>query len=226
VRLLAAVTGGAGPVAPQGNKHAEAKLEERFLTIRKQRRKTMTKFAVHGAETAPEKSRPALRLAERRLGFLPNMLGVLAESPATLEAYQTLQQILGRSGFTPAEQQFLALAVSVANACTYCTAAYSLVAGNAGVPREVVEAVRVGGPIADKRFKALREFAFAVVERRGRVGQPEVEAFLAAGFTKAQVLEVLIAAAFKLISNYANHIADVPLDTAFQPYYWKARHAA
>ena len=186
----------------------------------------MSQFTVHGIATAPEKSRAGLRLAERRLGFVPNMLGVLAESPAALEAYQTLQEILGRSSFSPAEQQFLALVVSVANACTYCTAAYSLVAGNAGVPSEVVEAVRVGGPIADRRFKALREFALAVVERRGRVGATEVAAFLKAGFTKAQVLEVLIAAAFKLISNYANHIAEVPLDEAFQPYYWKARHAA
>ena len=186
----------------------------------------MTKFAPHSLTTAPEASRPGLAAAHKKLGFVPNMLGVLAESPATLEAYQKLQEILGKSSFTPAEQQFLALVVSVANGCTYCTAAYSLVAGNAGVAKPVIEAVRDGGPIADKRLRALREFAFAVVERRGRVGDAEVQTFLAAGFTKAQVLEVLVAAAFKLISNYANHIAGVPLDNAFQPYFWKAREAA
>ena len=186
----------------------------------------MTEFAPHTLTTAPAASRPGLAAAKKKLGFVPNMLGVLAESPAALEAYQKLQENLGRTSFTPAEQQFLALVVSVANGCTYCTAAYSLVAGSAGVAKPVIEAVRDGGPIADQRLKALREFAFQVGERRGRVGDAEVAAFLAAGFTKAQVFEVLVAAAFKLISNYANHIADIPLDDAFQPYFWKARQAA
>jgi uncharacterized peroxidase-related enzyme len=186
----------------------------------------MITFAPHNLATAPAASQPGLAAAHKKLGFVPNMLAVLAESPATLEAYQKLQESLGKSSFTPAEQQFLALVISVANGCTYCTAAYSLVAGNAGVAKPVIDAVRDGGPIADRRLQALRRFAFAVVERRGRVGDAELEAFLAAGFTKAQVLEVLIAAAFKLISNYANHLAEVPLDAAFQPYYWKARQAA
>jgi len=186
----------------------------------------MTKFTPHSVSTAPEASRPGLAAAEKKLGFVPNMLGVLAESPATLEAYQAIQGNLAKTSFTPAEQQILALTVSVANGCTYCVPAYSLMAAKAGVADDVIDAVRSGGRIADKRLRALREFAFQVVERRGRVGDAEVQAFLAAGFTKAQVLEVLVAAAFKLISNYANHIADVPLDNAFQPYFWKAKEAA
>lgn len=186
----------------------------------------MTTFAPLTPETAPEASRPRLEAAKRKLGFLPNMLAVLAVSPATLEAYQTLQEILGRSSFPPAEQQFLALVVSVANGCTYCAAAHSLAAERAGLAPDAIAAVRDGGPIADARLQALRRFTFAVVERRGRVGNAEVAALLAAGFTKAQVFEVLIAAAMKLISNYADHIADVPLDAAFQPYFWKAKEAA
>jgi len=186
----------------------------------------MTTFAPLSLENAPAAARPRLEAAKQKLGFVPNMLAVLAYSPAALEAYQALQGILAKTGFTAAEQQFLALVVSVANGCTYCTAAYSLVAANAGVPGEVIEAVRDGGPIADQRLQALRRFAFAVVERRGRVGHAEVAAFVGAGFTKAQALDVLVAAAFKLISNYANHIAEVPLDAAFRPYFWKAREAA
>lgn len=186
----------------------------------------MSQFTVHTADTAPASSRPGLEAAKRKLGFVPNMLGVLAESPAALEAYQSLQSILGKSAFSPAEQQFAALVVSVANGCTYCVPAYSMLSAKAGVPAEVIEAARIGGPIADRRWKALREFTLQVVERQGRVGAAEIEAFLSAGFTKAQVLDVLVAAAFKLISNYTNHIADVPLDGAFQTHFWKARDAA
>ncbi|MCH7522456.1 MAG: carboxymuconolactone decarboxylase family protein, partial [Chloroflexi bacterium] len=80
--------------------------------------------------------------------------------------------------------------------------------------------------IDDGRLSALRDFTHAVVEKRGRVAEDEVKAFLDAGFTKAQVLEVILAAAFKLISNYTNHVADIPLDEAFQAYRWDGRKAA
>ncbi len=186
----------------------------------------MTQFTVHRLDDAPEAARAGLRAAKGRLGFVPNLFGVLAESPAALGAYQALQGHLAVSAFTPAEQQFLALVVSVANGCTYCVAAHTPAAERAGLAAEVVEAVRDGGPIADKRLQALRRFAFAVVERRGRVGDAEVAAFLAAGFSRRQALDVLVAVAMKTISNYADHIADIPLDAAFQPYLWKAREAA
>ena len=52
------------------------------------------------------------------------------------------------------------------------------------------------------------------------------KAFLAAGFTKAQVLEAILAVAFKLISNYTNQVADIPLDEAFQAYRWDGQKVA
>jgi len=180
----------------------------------------------HSIETAPERSGPGLRATEQRLGFIPNMMGVLAESPAALDAYQAVQGAFATSSFSTAEQQFLALVISVVNGCTYCVPVYSGLSAKAGIDRAVIDAARDGGPVNDERLSALRDFAAAVVEKRGRVSEAEVEAFLNAGFTKAQVLEVIIAAAFKLISNYTNHIADIPLDEAFQSFLWKDQEAA
>ena len=65
-----------------------------------------------------------------------------------------------------------------------------------------------------------------MVEKRGRVAEEEVKAFLAAGFTKVQVLEVFVAVAFKLISYYTNQVADIPLDEAFQAYRWASSEDA
>ncbi len=186
----------------------------------------MNQFTPHSIETAPERSGLGLRTAEQKLGFIPNMMAVLAESPAALEAYQAVQGAFATSSFTAAEQNFLALAISVANDCDYCVPAYTVMALKTRVPEDVVTAVRDGTPIKDQRFSILREFALAVVEKRGRVPEAEVEAFLGAGFTKAQVLEVILAAAFKMISNYTNHIADIPLDEAFRPHRWEGLKAA
>ncbi|MBT3307492.1 MAG: carboxymuconolactone decarboxylase family protein [Alphaproteobacteria bacterium] len=186
----------------------------------------MNGFSPHTMKTAPEGSRDGLREVEQGLGFIPNMMAVLAESPAALDAYQGIHAAFARSSFSAAEQQFLALSVSICSECYYCVPVYSLFAKKAGVPEEVINAVRDGKVIRDGRYSALRSFAAAVIKKRGQVSGAEVDNFKDAGFTKAQVLEVIIAAAFKLISNYTNHIADIPLDEAFQSFLWKEAKAA
>jgi alkylhydroperoxidase family enzyme len=39
--------------------------------------------------------------------------------------------------------------------------------------------------------------------------------FFAAGYTQAQLFEVILGISYKTLSNYVNHIADAPLDNAF-----------
>jgi uncharacterized peroxidase-related enzyme len=185
----------------------------------------MTDFTIHDIETAPEDSRPLLQAAQQKIGFVPNLMAVLAESPAALEAYQTIQGTFAKASLPAAEQSFVALVVSVANECGYCVPAYSGLSLQAGVAEDIVDAVRDGTPIKDPRYSTLRDFTLAVVEKRGVVDDAEVQTFLDAGFTKAQVLEVIIGAAFKLISNYTNHIADIPLDDAFKPMKWEGVRA-
>jgi len=191
-----------------------------------QKKYHMTDFTIHTIDTAPERPRAGLSAAQQKLGFFPNMMAVLAESLVALEGYLAVQGALATSSLSTAEQHFLALAISVDNGCTYCVPAYSMMAAKSGTPQQAVDAVRDGQPIDDGRLSALRDFTRAVVEKRGRVAEEEVKAFLAAGFTKAQVLEVILAVALKLISNYTNQVADIPLDEAFQAYRWDGQKAA
>jgi uncharacterized peroxidase-related enzyme len=176
----------------------------------------MTDYKVHTLETAPEGSRERLSATEQKVGFIPNMLAVMSESPVALEAYQGIQGTFAKSTLSNAEQQFTALSISISNGCDYCVPVYSMFSAKAGVPQDIIDAVRDGNPIEDDRYSALRTFSAAIVEKRGQVSEAEIEAFLGTGFTKAQVLEVIVGAAFKLISNYTNHIANIPLDEAFQ----------
>lgn len=186
----------------------------------------MSKYVPHTAKTAPEASREGLAKARQRFGFVPNIMGVLAESPAALDGLQALDRSFGRSSFSPKERELLLLAVSTVNGCTYCVPAHSAAAKAAGQSDDVIEAIREGKPIADARLAALHDFATAVVEKRGRVSEAEVEAFIGAGFTKAQVLEVVLGTSLMTLTNYTNHIANVPLDAAFEPFRWSKREAA
>lgn len=174
----------------------------------------MTQFTVHTIESAPAGSKDRLQSVNKAWGFVPKLHGMLAESPVALEAYDELFGLVAKSSLTPVEQQVAFLAVNVYHGCEYCTTGHTFLARNAKVPEDVIQALRTGTPIADARLQALRVFAEKVVEERGHAGDAAVDAFIAAGFTKTQVLEVVTVIATKTISNYTNHLTHTPLESA------------
>jgi alkylhydroperoxidase family enzyme len=103
--------------------------------------------------------------------------------------------------------------VNVLNACEYCTAGHTYLARAAKLDEAAIQALRSSQPIADARLEALRGFAESVVRERGFVGDAAVDAFLAAGFTRENVLEVITIVATKTISNYVNHITHTPKES-------------
>lgn len=186
----------------------------------------MAKFELHTPQSAPDLARPALEAAQQSLGFVPNLYALLADNPAVLEAYQTLGGIFAKAGFSPIEQQLAPLIVSVENGCSFCVAAHSALATMAKVSPDFINAVRDGGPIADSRLEALRAFIVKIIRERGFVADADVSRFLEAGFTKAHVLGVVLVVAWKTISNYANHLAETPLNPAFAAFAWTPKQRA
>jgi uncharacterized peroxidase-related enzyme len=188
----------------------------------------MTQFKIHSNDSAPAGSVELLAGAQKAYGFIPNLLGILAESPSALNAYMTASRIFDQSSFSAAERQIVILAASRVNNCEYCVSAHSAIAGLQKVPDEVVEAIRDGQEISDSKLQSLRVFAERVVEKRGWVSDEDIRDFLNVGYTKAQILEVIQGVSFKILSNYINHIAGTPLDDAFSARAWQSeqRHKA
>ena len=169
-------------------------------------------FTLHGIDTAPVGSAEILNDLQRARGLVPNLHRILAESPAALEAYTTLWKIAEKTSFTPQERNIAYLAIIYENECTYCMAGHSNLSRVAKVEVAAIAAVREGRPLADAKLEALRQFAAKLTRQRGVVGSPDVAAFKAAGYDNRAVLDVLVLAATKLISNYTNHIAQTPND--------------
>lgn len=180
----------------------------------------MAEFTVHTAETAPEGSKPILTGAAAKYGFTPNLLGVLAESPAALKAYTSVAGAFAETTLSGTEQQVVAMTTSFENDCTYCMAAHSTMSGMTGVPDDVVESLRSGTAIADPKLNALATFTRAVVQKHGAVDSGATEAFLAAGYTNENILEIITGVAQKVISNYTDHFAQTPKDDAFAAQAW------
>ncbi len=182
----------------------------------------MTTFPVHSSDTAPEASKPILAAAQKNFGFVPNLFRVMAEAPAAGEAYMAIMDIFEGSSLSDAEKQTVLLSVSFANGCDYCMAAHTTVAGMKSVPSGIIEALRVGAALPDTKLDALAVLTRSVVETRGWPTEAAKEAFFAAGYGAAEYLEVIVGVTVKILSNYVNHAADTPLDTAFEAAKWAA----
>jgi AhpD family alkylhydroperoxidase len=182
----------------------------------------MSGFVVHTTQTAPAPAGEKLAQIGKNWGFVPNLHGILAESPETLEGYEVLFGLVGKTTLTPVEQQVAFLAVNYENGCEYCMAGHTVLAGMAKVPEQAVGALRDGTAIDETRLETLRAFVAQVVRDRGDVGDAAVAKFLAAGFTKRNVLEIVLIVATKTISNYANHIAHTPNDAFMANTAWTA----
>ena len=177
-------------------------------------------FTLHDAATAPTASSKVLEGVQKAWGFVPNLHRVLAESPAAIEAYATLWGISEKTAFTPEERNIAYIAIIYENECTYCMAGHTNLSRVAKVEPDTIAAVREGRPIADPKLEALRRFAAKVTRDRGAVSEADVSAFKSAGYDNRAVLDVLVLAATKLISNYTNHLAQTPLDAFMKGAEW------
>ncbi len=182
----------------------------------------MTEFVTHTLESAPAAARPLLEAAKAKLGFIPNLYGNLAEAPTALQGYFDLSAQFNQTSFTPVERQVALLAISTENNCEFCVAAHSVIARKvAKVPDAVVDALRAGTNLPDAHLNALAAFTRAVVRERGFVSASAIDAFLRAGYTRRQVLEVVLAVSMKTLSNYANHLTHTQTNPEFAAETWK-----
>ena len=177
-------------------------------------------FTIHTVETAPDESKEALAHARETFSFIPNLEGIFAEAPALLQGSMTLWDLFETTSFTPIERQVIYLTANYENSCNYCMAAHSGLAKMTGMSEENLEALRNGTPMLEPKLQALRYFTQQMVQARGWVEDSEIEAFMAAGYSKQQVLEVILGVAIKVMHNYTNHIAKTPLDRQFKPNVW------
>ena len=180
----------------------------------------MTEFTIHAADTAPEGSRELLANAQAKFGFLPTILGAMAESPTTLEGYLTLSGIFEKSDLSAVERQLVLLAISRENDCHFCVAAHSGGSKRAGLDGDAIEAAREGEPLADAKLNALRDFAIAMTISRGQIDAATLQAFLDAGYTKQNAFEVILAISVKVMTNYVDALAEVPLNEQLAPLAW------
>lgn len=180
----------------------------------------MTTLKVHNIETAPENSKPLLENSKKAYGMIPGLHGVLAGAPKILEAYQTLHELFTQTSFNEEELTVVWQTINVAHACHYCVPAHTGIAKMMKVDDNITEALRNETPLKDEKLEALRTMTLTIVRNRGHVTPEDLQTFYAAGYGEQHVLEIILGLSQKVISNYTNHIANTPVDAAFEKFAW------
>src|SRR5580704_9474903 len=182
----------------------------------------MTSFPVHSIESAPEGSKPALKQLQSAFGMIPNLIGAMSTSPILTNSLVGLFGNVHGGSFIEAQVQIVLLTDAVTNAATWAVAFHTALALKEGIDPADVQAIRDGRLPKDGKFAALSALAKALIEKRGRLDDRDVDRFLAAGFGKDHLLEVIAAVAASTITNYTASITKPPLDAPFQAHAWAA----
>ncbi len=181
----------------------------------------MTDFTLHDIASAPAQSKPLLENSLKSFGMIPGLHAVMAESPQLLEGYQLLHKLFQETSLDKDELTVVWQTINVENECHYCVPAHTAIAKSMGVDDAISDALRDQTPLPNGRLQALRDFTLTLVRERGFVGDEAVQAFLDAGFTRQNILEIVLGYAQKVMSNYTNHLADTPVDKPFKKFIWE-----
>ena len=163
-------------------------------------------------DEAPPAARPQLEIVKKLLGGAPNLFRMVANSPAALEGYVGMLGALAKGELPAATHERIALAVAEANGCDYCLSAHAWLGTNVAKLDDAEMAANRHGTSTDARADAAVRFARQVMERRGHVSDGELRAVRDAGYSDAQVIEIVQHVALNTWTNYINSVAQTAID--------------
>ncbi|MEX3984844.1 carboxymuconolactone decarboxylase family protein [Paraburkholderia sp. EG287A] len=171
----------------------------------------MPRTATPTPEQVPAASKPTLDMFTKNIGFTPNMMSTFALSPIAFNAWATLLGALSKA-LDVKTRDSIGLAVSEVNGCNYCLTVHSYTAQHmAQLPADEIILARQGHASDPKRDAAV-QFARKVIENRGRISDPDMKAVRDAGYTDANVMEIVALVAMYSLTNFFNNVFDPEKD--------------
>lgn len=149
----------------------------------------------------------------KAVGMVPNAYAAIgALNTPALQAMLAADAALARGALSVQDRETVKLVVSAIAGCDYCVAAHSLAAKAGGIPVDDVLSIRALEPSGDARRDALIRFVRTLQESHGTMAREEFEAFRAAGFSDAAVVDIALAIAIITFTNVFNRVNDTTID--------------
>lgn len=180
----------------------------------------MARLTVHTPLTAPEGSKARMEAVEKANGFIPNLIGVLANSPQAIEMYQEVGKMNGKNSLDAKEIEVVQITAAAHNGCDFCVAGHTKIGKlKLSMPDDVLSALRSRTNIdSNEKYQALAQFTMQLIDKRGKVSDEELSAFKAAGYNDQNVLDVVMGVALATLCNYANNVAATEINPELQAY--------
>lgn len=183
----------------------------------------MSRLTVLTLDSAPTATHDRLVKAVQTNGFLPNLLGVLANAPIALAAYQDLSALNATASLSLDEREIVQLVAATHNGCAFCVAGHTAIAKKkSSLSTGTIEALRNQAPhaIEDARLLELALFTQHIIDQKAQLSDAQLQAFFDAGFTQQQALEVIVGVGLATICNFANNLAQTPINPELQEHAW------
>lgn len=162
-------------------------------------------------ETAQGRAKELLATVHQAFGVIPNATKVMANSPAVLSSFIGFTTALGEALIGEKLMNQVKLNTSENNDCDYCTSILSATAPAAGLSAADVLAGR-SGQAEDARIKAALAFAHDVLETRGKVSDAQLASVREAGYSDAEIVEIVASVVHGCFTNFLNNVAETELD--------------
>lgn len=171
----------------------------------------MSRINVVTQDNANAEQQALLSAIQSQLGMVPNFLKVFANSPAALRAFLGLHGIAGEGSLDPQTRERIALALAQQNSCQYCVSAHTAIGRKAGLDGAEIEANRAGTS-RDAIAAAAVKFAKALAEHSGEVSTAEILAVRNAGYSDAQIVEIITHVGLNVLTNILGKASRVEID--------------
>ena len=170
----------------------------------------MATFQVPTRDQVNETNQAIFDNLQKGLGFVPNLYATFALSNTALKDYLALQN--RKSSLKAKEREVINLAVSQVNACDYCLAAHTALGKMNGFTDEQIIELRSGHASFDPKLDALARFVRETTINRGKPAPATTDALLAAGYTKENLIDILVVIGDKIVSNFLHGVTQTPVD--------------
>tara|TARA_R110000851_G_scaffold1772_4_gene6925 strand:+ start:935 stop:1483 length:549 start_codon:yes stop_codon:yes gene_type:complete len=170
----------------------------------------MERFQVPSREEVSINNQAIFDNLKKAVGFVPNLYAYYAKNETALGDYLTLQN--RKTTLKAREKEVINLVVSQYNGCNYCLAAHTQIGKMNGFTEDQILEIRTGNASFDNKLDALAKFVLATVKNRGRASEEVKEQLFDAGYTEANLIDVVIVIGDKTISNLIHNLADFEID--------------
>lgn len=171
----------------------------------------MSRIHLVTTATANAEQQALFNAIQQQLGSVPNFLKALANSPTALKAFLGLHGITHGGSLSPQTGERIALALAQQNECQYCLSAHTAIGTQAGLSSSEIGANRTGRS-QDQQAAVAVHFAQQLVEHMGDVTSADVQQMRQAGYSDADIIEVITHVAMNVFTNILAKSTQIDID--------------